>query len=56
MDPYQQQQRRVECIPQIREMMAALGSEVQEYGGWEKITSGWEVGKLLQGLMMFRQQ
>jgi len=37
LDPYQQHQRGIERFPQIREMMVALESEVQEYGGWGNI-------------------
>jgi hypothetical protein len=38
LDPYQQHQRGIERFPQIREMMVALESEVQEYGGWGNIS------------------
>ena len=38
LDPYQQYQHGIECFPQIREMMVALESEVQEYGGCENIS------------------
>ena len=38
LDPYQQHQCGIEHFPQIREMMAALESEVQEYGGWGNLS------------------
>ena len=38
LDPYQQHQRGIERFPQIREMMVALESEVQEYAGWGNIS------------------
>jgi len=38
LSPYQQHQCGIERFPQIREMMVALESEVQEYGGWDKIS------------------
>jgi len=38
LDPYQQHQHEIERFLQIREKMVALESEVQEYGGWDKIS------------------
>ena len=38
LSPYQQHQCGIERFPQIREMMVALESEVQEYCGWGNIS------------------
>ena len=38
LDSPKQHQRGIERFPQIREMMVALESEVQEYGGWGNIS------------------
>ena len=38
LDPYQQHQHGIERFQQIRELMVALESEVQEYGGWGNLS------------------
>jgi hypothetical protein len=46
LDPYQQHQHGIERFPQIREMMVALESKVQEYGGWGNISCVQVDGKM----------